>query len=136
MGDIYVTIVCPTNKEAVLKWGNPASCSPYGIPAHSPDTIHVTNGQGGQMVVPINDGKGYGGGTFLGIPLDTQGGGPWDSSPRCDSVGNPYGYGFDYCFSRDTHYTLVTGDNAAAVWSWTDPCAQWDRQTSTTAACA
>ena len=122
MGDIFITIVCPTNKEAVLKWGNSVSCPPDGIPSHAPDTIHVTNGQGGQMVVPIHDGTGYGGGTFLGIPLDTQGGGNWDQSPKCDSVGNPYGFGLDYCFSRDTHYTLVTGQNAAEVWSWLDPC--------------
>ena len=64
--------------------------------------------QGQQMTVPLHDGGSHGSGTFLGIPLDTQGGGSWDQSPRCDSVGKPYGIGLDYCFSRDTHYTLFT----------------------------
>ena len=124
MGDIYITIVCPQGKEAVLKWGNPSSCTPYGLPAHAPTelTVDVPGQQGQQMTVPLHDGGSHGSGTFLGIPLDTQGGGSWDQSPRCDSVGNPYGFGLDYCFSRDTHYTLVTGQNAAAVWSWYDPC--------------
>lgn len=107
MGDFYMTLVCPTGQESIIKFGNPTAqgcdypLNENGDPVQRPDP---TNTPGGS----------YGSGTFLGFPLD---GSPWDAEPKCDSVKNPYGIGLDYCFSRDTNYTLVTGDNAAAVWS-------------------
>lgn len=30
----------------------------------------------------------------------------------CDSLRNPFGYGMDYCRSRNHDYTLITGDRA------------------------
>ena len=114
MGDIYITIVCPTGNEAVIKWGNPSSCTPSGLPSQAP----TSTPQG----VPIHDGRGHGSGTNLGFPLDgAYVSGPADGSPACDSLPNPFGIGLDYCFSRDTHYTLVTGQNAKGVWSVADP---------------
>lgn len=107
LGDIYISVVCPTGKEALLKMGSPSNCNPEAAP--------------GQEPIPISDPSdagSTGGGIFLGFPLDSS---PWDTSPTCDSIGNPYGMGLDYCFSRDTHYTLITGDNAAGVWTAATP---------------
>ena len=110
MGDIYMTLVCPTGQEAILKFGNKSagqqSCT------YPDDNLS----QGALNPAQATNGTNHGSGTFLGVPLDTQGGGSWDKNPKCDSLMNPYGFGLDYCFSRDTGYTLVTGDNARAVW--------------------
>ena len=57
---------------------------------------------------------GGGGSTYLGFPLDRSG---WDGDIRCDSLYNPFGVGLDYCFSRSEGYTLVTGYDAAEVWT-------------------
>lgn len=107
MGDIYITIVCPTNQEALLKFGNPASCSPPDATIQGTSQYVTGGGQGSGSQQP--GGSSHGGGVHLGHPLDEQPG-SWDGG--CDSVNNPYGLGRDYCFSRDTHYVLVTGDNA------------------------
>lgn len=106
MGDIYITIVCPTGQEALIKYGNSVQCAP---PTSTIDgTYQYVTPQGN----PGPGGMDYGGGTHLGHPLDEQPG-SWDSG--CDSINNPYGIGREYCFSRDSKYTLVTGDNAAEV---------------------
>ncbi|MBP3763951.1 MAG: gliding motility-associated C-terminal domain-containing protein [Bacteroidales bacterium] len=108
MGDIYITIVCPTGNEAVLKWGNPSSCTPAGLPSSAPTTdasgAHLYGGE-------------HGSGTFLGFPIDGFNGWYDNTSNKCDSLTNPFGIGYDYCFSRDTNYTLITGQNAKAVWT-------------------
>ncbi len=114
MGDIYMTIVCPTGQEAVLKWGNPSNCNPAGIPSSAPSSDPTTG-------VQFRGGGETGGGTFLGFPLDGFGGWGDNVSNKCDSLTNPFGIGYDYCFSRDTNYILVTGQNAKAVWSANDP---------------
>ena len=107
IGDFFLTIVCPTNQEALLKFGTSVQCSPSGIPGSS--------GQDPTYVAPNNHGGETGGGTYFGVPTETglenACGNPWE---------NPYGVGWDYCFSRDTNYTLVTGQNAAAVWTSTN----------------
>lgn len=119
MGDIYMTIVCPTGQEALLKYGNPSSCSPpTAMIQNSESYVNYGQGQGGSTTNV--GGKDYGGGTFLGYPLDSFGGSSWDSGSKCDSTTNPYGMGLDYCFTRDAAYTLVTGDNAGTVWSPTN----------------
>lgn len=107
MGDFFMSIVCPSGQESVLKFGNPvASGCTYP---------HIDVGDGQE------NGTATGGGTFLGFPIDASGarfsGGGEDGSNHCDSLLSPYGIGLDYCFSRDTHYTLVTGDNAKGVWT-------------------
>ena len=114
MGDISISVVCPTGQEAFLKYGNIVQNN-SGITVDS-----VT-----QSIISLTGGNG--GGRNLGCPLDDWIGGRLispdkvDNEPKCDSLQNPYGIGLDYCFSRDTHYTLVTGDNAAAVWSADNP---------------
>lgn len=103
VGDFYLTLVCPTGQEAILKFGSPviSNCT-YPNP-------QTTTEPGGAR----------GGGEVMGFPLDAQyvSGSGWDNSPKCDSAQNPYGIGLDYCFSRDAAYTLVTGQNAGSVWS-------------------
>ena len=107
LGDIYISIVCPTGAESLLKFGTPSQCNPAAAPGQPPiPTTH--EGDVGRT----------GGGIYLGYPLDSS---PWDAEPKCDSTYNPYGIGLDYCFSRDTHYTLVTGDNAAGIWTSANP---------------
>ena len=107
LGDFFLSLVCPTGQEAVLKFGSRmiSHCEyPDGYPTGNP------TGPGAET----------GGSIQLGIPLDGFNG-IGDQNPKCDSLQNPFGLGFDYCFSRDVHYTLITGDNAGNVWSWTDP---------------
>ncbi len=89
MGDYDLSIICPTGNKSVLKYKNP----PTGT--------------------PIPDGTSGGGGRFTGIPYDKYDnpGSPWDY--ECDSVDNPYGIGWNYCFSRNEAYTLVNGQPAS-----------------------
>ena len=107
MGDIYITLVCPTGQEAILKFGNPSSCQPTGIPARpSEDPTYVE---------PNNNGGYHGGGTYLGWPTESG------AERACtDPWVNPYGIGLDYCWSRNSAYTLITGENAGMVWSATN----------------
>ncbi len=86
MGDYDLSIICPNGNSAKLKYKNAPSPTPNPAPPAG------TNG---------------GGGRFTGIPYD---GGSYDSG--CDSVNNPYGIGWNYCFSRNHDYTLVNGQPA------------------------
>lgn len=113
MGDIYITIVCPTNKEAILKFGSHVDFDP---PYEDP-TLPVST---------TNPGGNTGTSTTLGLPIARNltsnmllTGDDW--SNICDSTKNPYGIGLDYCFSRDTGYTLVTGHRAGDVWDFFTP---------------
>ena len=98
MGDYRVAIECPTyddnaslyNGYAFLKYGMYGSC-PMCDPLAPEDSP---------------DGNGAGGGTYTGWAYD------FDRSPECDSLYNPYGIGLDYCWSRNSKYTLITGDLA------------------------
>lgn len=95
MGDLFMTIVCPTGQEAVLKFGNPVQCQPEGA---NPAEL----GESGA-------GTETGGGTNFGWPTH-------DDGAQCsDPWANRYGVGLDYCFSRSDGYILVTGDDAASV---------------------
>lgn len=85
MGDIALSIVCPSGQEAFLKYG------------------YYTAGR------PSGPGSETGNGTYLGFPIED---GIWDNDPTCDSTVNPYGIGLEYCFSRNKDYTLVTGQPA------------------------
>lgn len=104
MGDYRIALLCPTYDEnnpaaggiAVLKYGksndsgNCGTCDPLA-PADSPD--------GGDRRSP-------GGGSYedTGVAPHTDSG--------CDSVNNPFGLGLDYCWSRNSNYILITGDQA------------------------
>ncbi len=83
MGDIALSIVCPSGQEAFLKYGR-----------HTPNR-------------PSGPGSEHGGNTHMGYPIRG-----WDGTPTWDSTANPYGIGLNYCFSRNENYTLVTGEPA------------------------
>lgn len=91
IGDVTVSIICPTGNQAFLWYGN-----------QDPDPRDGRNESGS---------AGYGGGgTNLGYALDNG-----SSDSGCDSLNNPFGGGLDYCFSRNGDYVLVTGERADAV---------------------
>lgn len=127
IGDFFMSIVCPSNKEAIIKFGYKSpgmqGCS-YPLPSSTQEVTADVVNYGPQY----QNGTGTGSSGNLGFPLDGNSGGrfttggPDNSSQVCDSAENPYGMGLDYCFSRDTHYTLVTGDNAKGVWNNANPC--------------
>ena len=104
MRDIAITLICPTGQEAIIKFGKKTSLlqdPPAGIDAnpHRGQNNH-------RMGKPLCNEAMFGAGA------------KWDvGTHSCDSLYNPYGIGLDYCFSRDTAYTLVTGDNAGTVWT-------------------
>ena len=92
LGDLTLALVCPNGSRAVLKYKNSNS-----IPAG----IQVPTGTYG------------GGGIFLGIPYGGNNHhSPYDGVNKCDSLDNPYGFGYDYCFSRNGNVTLVNGQPA------------------------
>lgn len=96
IGDIYITLVCPTGQETIFKFGNPSCGTPAGLPASSSE-------EGGYHGSNIN----------LGWPTHQDG----SRCPAYEPWGSPYGIGLDYCFSRNNSYTLITGDAAGSVWS-------------------
>lgn len=60
-----------------------------------------------------------GGGTYTGCPAGNPPDG-WDKLPSrtgsdCDSTRNPWGVGWNYCFSRNQDYTLVTGESCNTI---------------------
>ncbi|MBR6291173.1 MAG: gliding motility-associated C-terminal domain-containing protein [Bacteroidales bacterium] len=109
MGDYSLAITCPT-------YGNPAY-----PPGHGRAVLKLKESATNQPgVVPgmpdyHPQGTGAGGGRFTGIPWhapqDNNGGDNIGGGP-CDSVANPYGIGWTYCFSRNESYTLVSGELA------------------------
>lgn len=107
MGDYRISLVCPNGRKAVLKYGS--KCSGGSTTSCDP------------LVTDATPQGAYGGsGTYTGIPYGGGSDGTYDNqgsgdSRYCDSVGNMYGVGFDYCFSRNSNYTLATGNNAATT---------------------
>ena len=101
IGDCYITLVCPTGQEAVIKFGNPANCSPAGLDSASSGL------PGGEHGSNIN----------LGWATHDDGPQCTSSHPYSDPWDSPYGIGLDYCFSRNRSYTLITGENAGTVWT-------------------
>lgn len=92
MGDYDLKIICPSGNSATLKYKN------------------TPTGQS------IPDGTLGGGGRLTGIPYGGARGAAldWDAinGNDCDSLQNPYGFGWNYCFSRNENYTLVNGQPA------------------------
>lgn len=92
LGDCRLSLICPTGQTAVLQWGTKGQDP--GVPEDAP-----TGSYGG-------------GGTYLGYPYGLENHHTYDGSPTCDSIGNYYGIGLEYCFSRNYEYTLVDGTMA------------------------
>ena len=101
MGDYSLAITCPTYDElvstsagkAMLKWKGRSDAPPDQTPP---------------------EGTYEGGGMYTGYPYAGNSHGSWDGlqSNECDSIDNPYGVGYNYCFSRNSQYTLVNGEPA------------------------
>lgn len=90
MGDYTLSIICPSNQKAVLKY--------------------QTNNDATQAGAPSN--AGGGGMHYTGLPYGGNDHGTWDNTTAaglCDSTYNMYGVGWTYCFSRNKDYTLVNG---------------------------
>ncbi len=113
MGDYRLTLICPTGKRAILKYGT--KCSSAGTGSCDPLTAPGTPGADSIPQTAMG-----GSGTYTGIPYggsddwghDSQCPGATPAEQHCDSVCNMYGIGYDYCFSRNADYTLVTGRKA------------------------
>ena len=80
MGDIEISIVCPNSSKAILK-------------AQS-----------------TSDPGGGGGGQFMGLPYGGSDHHTWDpTNHTCDSAWNPYGEGWNYCWSLNSDYDNSRG---------------------------
>ena len=95
MGDYRLGVVCPSLDTAWIKYSNPSTDS-YT-----------------QSKYPNYP---YGGGQYTGIPYGGNNDGAYDNkgdgdAAYCDSVNNMYGVGWEYCWSRNAAYTLVTGEH-------------------------
>ncbi|WP_296864735.1 gliding motility-associated C-terminal domain-containing protein [uncultured Methanobrevibacter sp.] len=102
MGDYRLTLKCPNNQSAILKYGS--KCSGFSTQSCDP------------LVTDSTPSGSYGGGSqYTGIPYGGQNDGAWDNFSRnyCDSIYNMYGVGYEYCFSRNSSYTFASGNNAA-----------------------
>lgn len=99
MGDLEISLLCPSyspedstgHGKAVLKY------------YQEPQNVTIPNGTSG------------GGSRYMGIPYGGAQDGSYDQmlgGNACDSIYNPYGKGFDYCFSRNGSRTLVNGEPA------------------------
>ncbi|MBP5536168.1 MAG: hypothetical protein J6X62_05180, partial [Bacteroidales bacterium] len=101
MGDYELSIICPTQRKAILKY-RLSSGLPAGVPSSAAG----------------------GGGTLTGYPYGGEDHGTYDGvgGNQCDTLGNMFGIGLDYCFSRNGQYTLVTGSlaNDATAFSVSD----------------
>ena len=93
MGDYRLSIICPNGSTAVLKFAD--SGHDPNIPSGAPSGSY-----GGSS-------------TNTGYPWGNSS--SYDGSDRCDSLQNMYGDGLDYCFSRNSNYTLVDGRTADQV---------------------
>ncbi len=96
MGDYALAIICPT-------YGNPAY-----PPGHGKTVLKLKESSGSGHPA----GTGAGGGRYTGVPYGGSNDGCGDGSDVCDSLQNPYGVGWTYCFSRNGSYTLVSGQMA------------------------
>lgn len=96
LGDVRGYIVCPTQQMAVL-WHGQSGYDPT-IPENP---------------IPGTFNGGY---RLVGIPYGGENDGAGDDytcpgfDRKCDSVCNMYGYGYDYCFSRNGNYILHHGE--------------------------
>lgn len=102
MGDYRLTLKCPNGQSAILKYGS--KCTGSSTSACDP------------LVTNSTPAGAYGGGSqYTGIPYGGANDASWDHAfggNYCDSIYNMYGEGYDYCFSRNSAYTLASGNPA------------------------
>ncbi len=97
LGDLDIVLKCPTHNDATEQG---VAVLHYGVNTRR------------NVPSSIPDGTRGGGGRLLGIPYGGNNDGFYDVSGSCDSTQNPYGLGYDYCFSRNASCTLVNGQPA------------------------
>ena len=100
MGDYLLAITCPNYGQAGFPINQGRAVLKYG--GH-------TNATSPPAGVTIPAGTTGGSGRYVGIPYGGTNDYSWDGSPICDSLANPYGMGWTYCFSRNPDYTFVNG---------------------------
>lgn len=99
MGDYSLEITCPTYDQAVSTTAGIAFLK-YKNQTDAPAGYNPPSGTWG------------GGGRYTGCPAGDPPDG-WDhlnGGGDCDSIYNPFGVGWNYCFSRNAQYTLVSGE--------------------------
>ena len=99
MGDYSLSLICP-NYGMPGTYGNGKVILKYKDTAPSPCPQNTGGGSGLYTGIP------YGGGSH-----DTYDG-TGNTNAYCDSIYNPFGLGWNYCFSRNADYTLINGQPA------------------------
>ena len=104
IGDYNISIICPTQQKAPLKYGNPSYDKSYdkdSVPAGTWSTSSLKVGipYGGSSGFPQDNGCNANNTQYPGLSTYNY----------CDSLCNMYGEGFDYCFSRNGDYKLNRG---------------------------
>lgn len=100
MGDYSLEITCPTYDQSVSTTSGIAYLK-YKNETDAPAGYTPPSGTWG------------GGGRYTGCPAGDPPDG-WDhlnGGGDCDSIYNPFGVGWNYCFSRNAQYTLVSGES-------------------------
>jgi len=116
LGDLRAYIVCPSKQQSVL-WYGTTTQDPLLKTMIANDTIPPAgayNGSYQQIGIPYG-GSFDGDGDYTSNPCVSKSSSelaPGQYSSKCDSVCNMYGYGYDYCFSRNGDYMLTTGKKA------------------------
>lgn len=98
MGDYQLSIYCPNYGQPGFPSGQGKAVLKYG--GHTA----ATSPPPGVTIPAGTTGGGY---RYTGIPYGGSNDGSWDNG--CDSNSNPYGVGWNYCFSRNADYTFVNG---------------------------
>lgn len=123
IGDYNISIICPTQQKAALKYGNPSYDHSY-----NKDTVPAGTWSTSSLKVGIP----YGGSS--GAPQDNGCTSETTQMPNvpnynyCDSLCNMYGEGYDYCFSRNGDYMLNRGEPCNTTTPQEDDyfsCPQW-----------
>lgn len=99
MGDYSLAIKCPTFDRSVSATAGIAYMK-YKSQSDIPAGVNAPAGTW------------EGGGRYTGCPAGAPPDG-WDQlsgGNNCDSIYNPFGVGWNYCFSRNGQYTLVSGE--------------------------
>ena len=126
IGDYNISIICPTQQKAPLKYGNPSYDHSYIV-----DTVP----KGTYSTSSLKVGIPYGGSSG-GVGADNKCDQTTTQYPfltptqynHCDSLCNMYGEGFDYCFSRNGDYKLNRGEPCNTTSPQEDDyfsCPQW-----------
>lgn len=113
MSDYSLAVKCPSGNRAVLK---------YGIPGDGSGNTDGTVPDSMRSGCTHCSGMHSGGGTYTGVPYGGRNDSDYDGrgGHNCDEAANMYGVGWEYCWSRNPDYSLVTGERCDIHDSRTD----------------